>query len=98
MENADAASLPENGIGNAPPAASTPGSPASLGKICSKNCRCFSGSGILCLWQNQLNYGGLGRVKPGFGRAKIGERFDEQASAGQEQKRKRNLSNDQDTA
>src|SRR5207249_9886441 len=66
MENADELSLFENGIGNAAPAASTPGKVASLGKSCSKNCRCFSGSGYFAFGKMRLATSAREGSKPGL--------------------------------
>src|SRR4051795_13276347 len=62
----DELSLFENGIGKAAPAASTPGNAPSLGKICSKNCRCFSGSGYLAFGKMSSVTRACEGSKPGF--------------------------------
>src|SRR5437879_1687791 len=66
MENAEELSLFENGMGKAAPAASTPGKAASFGRTCSKNWRCFSGSGYFAFGKMRLATKACEGSKPGL--------------------------------
>jgi hypothetical protein len=64
-----ALSLSEKGSGDAPPNDSTPGNALSWGRKRSKNCRCFSGFGVLAPRQHEVGRHDLSRIKSRIGRS-----------------------------